>query len=116
MASSRVSSSNISPPVFPPPLPPTINHLNPPAKPAPPLPPTFTQPSTSQQASQSSSVLIVKPQENPKGSSLVTLKIENNSVLDHLVLNYGFDRTKVACALLLSNNDIKLAIEILQKY
>ncbi len=99
--SSRTSSSNIpniQPPVCAPPLPPP-----PPAKPAPPVPASAHH------------QVIVRPLENSK-TNLVSIKVETSSVLDHLVSNYAFDRTKVACALLITNNDVKAALEILQKY
>lgn len=107
---SRKSTASIQPPCFPPPNPPP----NVPPKPAPPVP-LSSQPSTS--ALLPSQIIIVREvPESTSGNNLVTLKIENKTVVDRLVNNYGFDRTKVTCALIIANNDVKCALDILQKY
>jgi len=43
------------------------------------------------------------------------IKIEKN-IVNHLALKYGYDRTKVACALVIANNDITIAHEILKQF
>ena len=99
---SRKSAATIQPPSFPPP--------HPPPKPAPPAPTTSGLPSPATHNN-----LIVQSLES--GSpSLVSLKVENKTVVERLVNNYGFDRVKVACALMIANNDVKAALDILQKY
>ena len=43
------------------------------------------------------------------------IKIENTSLLNDLALKFGYDRIKVACALIIANNDISAAYELLKK-
>ena len=43
------------------------------------------------------------------------IKIENTSLLNDLALKFGYDRTKVACALIIVNNNISAAYELLKK-
>ncbi len=117
--------SNIQPPLFPPPLPPPFSGnipstLTPPVLPPPPPPTNTTPPIVSSVPLNifqfgNSNTNIIKLNEENSISNLITLKIENAQLLEHLTMNYGFDRAKLACALLVANNDIKQAVEILQK-
>jgi hypothetical protein len=45
----------------------------------------------------------------------IKLKIENERLVNHLT-KQGFDRIKSACALVITNNNLDLALEILTKY
>lgn len=92
-------------PSFPPPPPP--NHspsqsvLNPPSLPPPPPP-------------QNQSKSTVSAYLSSKSNSVIKIKIENECNFEQFVLNhFGTDRIKAACALILANNDPKIALNIL---
>ena len=128
------SAQSLHPPIFPPPLPPTSKsgandeHFNSnsnsitnstlaaPSIPAP-LPPVFmTSNSSIISNSKSKHHLIVKLNDsNKQAKNLIQIKIENNNLLDELSAKFGYDKSKVACALLIANNDITIAHDILKK-
>jgi hypothetical protein len=104
------STSNLTPPVFPPPLPPPPVHLNltPPSipPPVPPLPNIFLN---------NGKFKSIVTANDLTDKNLLQIRIENNILLEELVNKFGYDKFKVACALVISNNDFNLAYEILLK-
>lgn len=105
-SSSRLNLT-LQPPVFPPPLPPSSVLLSAPSIPPPPVPAVFL--------TNGKFKTIVKPVEMSSEKSTIQIKIENSVLLEELVNKFGYDRLKIACALIISNNDINLAHEILLK-
>lgn len=93
-------------PSFPPPPPPihspsSQSRLNPPLLPPPPPPPGQTKP-------------IVSAHLSSKSNSVIKIKIDNECQFEQFVLNHlGTERIKAACALILANNDPKIALNIL---
>jgi hypothetical protein len=114
-SNSNRSILNPIPPVFPPPLPPpptsTSMCLIPPSIPAP-MPPNHQSSLLNCQKNRN---LIVKQTVESLDKNLIQIKIENNHLLDELTHKFGYDRIKLACALFITNNDITLANDILQK-
>ena len=109
--STRITSTSVinpQPPVFPPPLPPSNSNLAAPTIP-PPMPPLHSNSSNKNRTN-----LIVKINDS-LDKNVIQIKIENNNLLDELTQKFGFDKVKVACALLVANNDINLAHDLLQR-
>lgn len=107
--STRITStSTLSPPIFPPPLPPNPLNLTPPSipPPVPPIPNIFLN---------SGKFKSIVTANDLTDKNVLQIRIENNVLLEELVNKFGYDKFKVACALIISNNDINLAYEILLK-
>ena len=134
--STRVNTpaQTLQPPIFPPPLPPTANSsefntnsstsLIPPSvlapmPPVPQLPAQFITSNSSIISNSKKKNLIVKLNDDAElqqqSKNLIQIKIENNNLLDELSIKFGHDKFKVACALLISNNDITMAHDMLKK-
>jgi hypothetical protein len=54
--------------------------------------------------------------DETESKNFVQIKIDNSNLLDLLSTKFGNDKYKTACALLISNNDITIAHEILKKF
>ena len=124
-----MQSSSISLP--PPPTPPTLqssisqtSNSAPVWPPPPPVPPSSIR-SSINSAGQSpsghsganffapSNQTIVSTQQSNSSKNTFIFKIENEKLFDQLTSEFGNDKTKAMCALILANNDLKIARNIL---
>ena len=99
------------PPTFPPPTPPQhfssaqqISSPNPILQIPPPIPPPPLNSTSSSLSKQ-----IVTYQQSQSTRNTFTFKIENEPAFEQLVGQLGSDRVKAMCALVLANNDLKIA-------
>jgi hypothetical protein len=113
LRSSITSSNSILnlpvPTIPPPPPPPPPSRL---ASPPQTTPPSFSPPPPPPSITSLLSLIQTKEETS---LNTIKIKIENDRLLQHLV-KLGYDRTKSACVLLIANNNLDIATEILSKY
>jgi len=123
-------AQSLQPPIFPPPLPPTSSELNlnsntaltPPSvlvpmTSVPQLPAQFITSNSNIISNSKKKHIIVKlNNDETESKNFVQIKIENSNLLDELSTKFGHDKYRTACALLISNNDITIAHEILKQF